>query len=587
MNHKDKKNIFYIFLICAGLYSVYEFSVCLYTGGVFGVPLDDTWIHFRFAENFAKSFTFAFNPGEPTSGTTSPLWVVILAGMSYVSGNYVLNSVFLSCVFHFLCVVMVYLIVVRMFLFQVKNEMLGYPLAGQQVQHDKYLGILVTPDGTKREITDGTRMPALLASVFVVLTGRFLWAGLSGMETTCYTFLILAGVYAHIRDLKNHRISFVPAVLFGLAETARPEAMLFFGLYLVDCGLWIWSCRVSVPTYRFTSFIRNLRQEHGNEEESVPAQERRNEKNIIRLVISVLIFSVIVVPYFVFSKVTSGHYLPNTFSGQGGGLNLILNFKYLKINLIFFFRDNPIIAILYLSSIVYYFANFKKFLGKYKYLNLIFLWLIFHPLVSSVLIPNWRHHGRYMIPLIPFISITSIFMLSKILYFMKKPDIGDKYKFFISPIFRKLVIGAILFFFLPYLWVFAIALAKNTDNINKQQVKLGYWVKENLAKSEVIAVNDIGAIAFISKNRIVDMVGLVSPDMLEVISDKKRDNSDAVFSLLKKNNVNYIIIYDHWYPDFLNRFKKKLKKVHSAYLEENTICGGFEMTVYRINYNTE
>ena len=42
--------------------------------GEFGFPLDDSWIHFRFAENLAAGKGFSFNPGVPTGLTTSPLW---------------------------------------------------------------------------------------------------------------------------------------------------------------------------------------------------------------------------------------------------------------------------------------------------------------------------------------------------------------------------------------------------------------------------------------------------------------------------------------------------------------------------------
>src|SRR5207244_3200218 len=47
--------------------------------GELGFPMDDPYIHFQFARNLATGHGFAFNPGEPTPGATSPLWVVVLA----------------------------------------------------------------------------------------------------------------------------------------------------------------------------------------------------------------------------------------------------------------------------------------------------------------------------------------------------------------------------------------------------------------------------------------------------------------------------------------------------------------------------
>jgi len=39
---------------------------------------DDTWIHLRYARNLLEDGEYAFNPGDPTYGSTSPLWVFCL-----------------------------------------------------------------------------------------------------------------------------------------------------------------------------------------------------------------------------------------------------------------------------------------------------------------------------------------------------------------------------------------------------------------------------------------------------------------------------------------------------------------------------
>ena len=44
-----------------------------------GFPLDDAWIHAVYARSLARSGTFAYNPGIPATGATSPLWTVVLA----------------------------------------------------------------------------------------------------------------------------------------------------------------------------------------------------------------------------------------------------------------------------------------------------------------------------------------------------------------------------------------------------------------------------------------------------------------------------------------------------------------------------
>jgi hypothetical protein len=51
-----------------------------------GIVLEDALITFRFAESLASGRGFAFNPGEPVLGTTTPLLTLLLAGFGAVFG---------------------------------------------------------------------------------------------------------------------------------------------------------------------------------------------------------------------------------------------------------------------------------------------------------------------------------------------------------------------------------------------------------------------------------------------------------------------------------------------------------------------
>ncbi len=44
-----------------------------------GFPLDDAWIHLTYARNFALHEQWAFRLGDPSAGSTSPLWTILLA----------------------------------------------------------------------------------------------------------------------------------------------------------------------------------------------------------------------------------------------------------------------------------------------------------------------------------------------------------------------------------------------------------------------------------------------------------------------------------------------------------------------------
>ena len=488
-----------------------------------GVPLDDTWIHFQFADNFAKGYFYEYNIGEPAAGTTSPLYVVLLAAASFVSSNFIFNSIFLSATFHLLSCILIFKL--SYYIFSEKE-------LKEQIE---ILGI---------DVLDAS----LLAGMLTALSGRFAWSGLSGMETTMFAFFTLWSVYNYTSNKDESNEIYGTSILLALCTVSRPEGLLLFVLFTL---------------VRLRNYIK----------------DKTLTAHLLKLLLASLLFSLIAFPYFIFSYIVSGHFFPNTFRGQGGGFHILPGLNYLRIVVIYFLRDNIATGILYLGGFVYLLLNLKKLLrNEFGKITLIFLWIFLLPLVSSFLIPNWRHHVRYMIPAIPFVNLAAVYFLSIFLKSAKLLRIKD----FLTEKPKRY--GLIVSLSLVYFVVYAIALGKNTGNINDQQVKLAHWVGQNVGREETIAVNDIGAIIYLNKNRVIDMAGLVTPEVLKYRSYTWDDNLDSLNSLLKKNNVSYIIIYDHWFTEYLSKHGSELTFVTSAILEDNTICGGEEMKVYKTNF---
>ena len=50
-----------------------------------GLPLDDAWIHLVYARSLASLHWFAFNPGQLETGSTSPLWAMLLVPASWAA----------------------------------------------------------------------------------------------------------------------------------------------------------------------------------------------------------------------------------------------------------------------------------------------------------------------------------------------------------------------------------------------------------------------------------------------------------------------------------------------------------------------
>src|SRR5690606_36768768 len=93
-----------------------------------------------------------------------------------------------------------------------------------------------------------------------------------------------------------------------------------------------------------------------------------------------------------------------------GHWRLLPDKDYVRITIEFLLSDNSVTALLYgFAGFIYLFTFRKKDFNEYRILNIIFLWVFLLPLISSFIIPNFRHHGRYFMPLIPFLNLIAVY----------------------------------------------------------------------------------------------------------------------------------------------------------------------------------
>jgi len=502
-NPSRKNIIIILYIVIQAAFLITEYNI---TGGRFGVPLDDVWIHFRYAENFALGSFFQYNPGEPTPGTTSPLWIIILSIPFLISGNlFIPFALFISSLFFLYALLELFDLCVKL---------------GLDNEH------------------------SMLITLLTMLSGRLMWSSLSGMEITLFILLSILLLKNHIKEIGQGKLLVTSGLLLGLASVTRPEAYLLAVLYYITAIILL---------------------------------RKQIKENLIKLFLSILIFIIVIIPYPVFCYITTGSVLPNTYQGQVTEMNYLPNIKFLIETGKLFVKENLIIVILWFGGIGYFIINALK--GKIdKRILLINLWVILLPAASSVITPNWRHHGRYLIPLIPFINIVSVILFQKICNYLINKGIRK------AELYRKLAIAVLLLFSVNSSIIFAGALGWNVENINNQQVKIGMWLKGKLPNEKAFGMNDIGAIAFVTKKYVVDMAGLVTPEVFKFQKMSYEEGARALFRLLKEKGVNYIIIYPDWYEYIMQNYSASFKQVYSARLEKNTICGGIEMFVFKINW---
>ncbi len=255
------------------------------TGNLWGVPLDDAYIHFQFARNLATGHGFAFNPDQPIPGSTSPLWVLLLAG----------------------------------------GSMTGLPLWAVA----KLLGVafLAASAVLAWRLAAGVTMPptaAVAAGALTALNGRLLWATPSGMEVTLFTALSLGALVARPREShpdtsasggrrnQSARRVVLTALLCGLAAQTRPEGYLLTVILAVD-------------------IMRRVRPAWG------------------LMAVAGLVYAALALPYIVFCMLTTGRILPTTFYAKSIGLGpwtASLAANYLKWLIFYGLLTNPAALVL-------------------------------------------------------------------------------------------------------------------------------------------------------------------------------------------------------------------------------------------------
>ncbi len=196
----DRVDIVAIGAVAVGLAAYYSTVTSRVTAP--GLPLDDAWIHLQFARNLGTGHGFSYNPGVPSSGSTAPLWTVLLSVPAFLRFDLPTSA-----------------------------KVLGVTLTIAAALVARQIVLLLT----------GSRFGATTAGLAVVSSARFTWASLSGMEVPLYCTLAMLSLFTYLRELRSGRMAWWPWFA-ALAGTARPEVFIFLPVLLLH---WVWSHRLT------------------------------------------------------------------------------------------------------------------------------------------------------------------------------------------------------------------------------------------------------------------------------------------------------------------------------------------------------
>ncbi len=509
--------IVFVIVLFAALFLYQEQEIA----GAFGFPLDDAWIHCQFARNLALGNGMSYNPGVQSSGSTAPLWTLMLAPPYFFTSNVIFISKFISLVLYALSCVLVFKIIVF--------------------------------------VLDDARF-AFLGAILSAMISRLMFGALSGMEVMLSAFLTTAGVCTYLLYRRKKGMKrYACTVIFALASLARPESILLVFFALLDSFLL---GRVEKEEKLF-EFAR-------------------------RALIHLLLFLALLSPYFVFNYLAAGEPFPSTFAAKrGGGLVVLLSgggIKELR-KIIFLYPQlylSESLDLAYRHNVLLYWFMFigtgkiviDSFRRKTRNRALIiplvfFLYPVLVAVVSpsrTVLVLMERYMGN-LIPLYVVLGVTGFHVTVSFLrsalakFWIEEKKAGKLARAAtMTGIVVLLVSLSIEEYEHSRFYAYAV------QSINEMQVRIGRWMKENTPPDAVLAVADIGAIAYFSEREIIDLGGLITPEILPY-----RERDDGIFEFIALRKPDYVVIFPRWFPELLSR--KELILLFPVTLEKNAVCG--------------
>lgn len=466
--------------------------------GAPGYPLDDAWIHQTYARNLALRGEFSFVPGQPSAGSTSPLWTLLL-----VPGYWLNLAPF----------IWTWLIGVL--------SLIALALAAAWLAHELF------PE------TRGLHL-AVLAAMAVAGEWHQVWGAASGMETVLFAAGVMALLAVTVRWAESPPTplaAWVGGLGIGALALVRPEGVLVSGIVGLALLIALWR------RWR-TLAVTGIRIAAG--------------------------LALILIPYVLLNLHLSGTPFPNTFYAKQQEYSALYTLPILTR---FFRLWPPLIAgplVMLLPAIPWALSNPRR--EPRRWLPLVWV-------VGTWILYGWRlpvnyQHGRYLMPIIPPLLVYGVYGLHRL---WRRVQGGWKWI-----VTRAWAISTVLVL-IGFLWIGANALADDVTIINGEMVDVAQWIESNTAPGTRIAAHDIGALGYFTQRPLLDLAGLVSPEVIPFIRDEAQ-----LLVWMREQQAEYLVTFPSWYPDLVT--DPRLEKVYQTNAALPRALGKDNMAIYRLHW---
>jgi hypothetical protein len=475
-----------LLIICAAL-SVGGFLLISARTFGLGFPLDDAWIHQTYARNLVQYGEWAFLSGQPSSGSTAPLWTVLLAVGRWLHIDPIVWS---------------------------------YSLGGSFLVASAWLC------GRWLNLRSGVSLRWwFFAALLLILEWHLVWTSVSGMETTALILLFL--IVLTWLDSQNWN-SFGVGMLIGLGVWIRPDA-----LSLLLPVVW------------------------------VAFQNTNQFRKILRRLGFVLIGAVLLIgPYMAFNYSLSHELWPTTFYAKQAEYAVYREIPF--FNRLWTQLAPPLAGVCALLVPGLVLATIAQARQRSWWRMAPLLWVLSYVTAYAIRLPVNYQHGRYAIPVIPVVLVLGMEGMRG----WVNPDAKSVFRRLSSRAWlMALPVLAVIFW-----WLGARAYAQDVAIIETEMVAASQWISSHTEADALIAAHDIGALGYFGERTLVDMAGLVSPEVIPIIRDE-----EALEMFLDARDADYLMTFPGWYPELVER----AELIYTTDASHSIEAGGENMAVYR------
>lgn len=487
------------------------------SGGQDSFPLDDPWIHLTFARNLHEHGAFTYFPGTASSGgSTAPLYTMLLAvGFFFTSDEKWLSYVLgLAAQLFFLIV-----------LAQWARERL-----------------VRTESGNESAVKNASRWTMLLPALAVLVVGLDSRVGIlavSGMETSLYLALISLAFWGRASG-RNLLFGFG----LGASLWVRPDSLLLLLVFAIDLALDRWTRVPRSTNRRPAKQARSRKQASAAAASSAATADGATPATPLRLGVlewirssrwgGIAVAGAFAILYVGFHLALFGRPLPNTFAAKTTYYQEVPRSAFLLHDIPEAFWTGGWILLSLLALVAVLRELISLITGRVPRLRAETGWVLALTLAYLVLLPFSHRFSRYLVPALPAIAILAMSTLRMLMVSPVKP-------LRLAPA----VIAAVCIVLQARS---AYSSSEEYQGIClyhwERHERAGRWLAEKTPEDAVVATHDIGAIAYYSHRRVVDIVGILDPEIVPHLGT--REYIPRVQEILEREGVTHLAVLRNW-----------------------------------------